>query len=166
MTCLTPAGARGGSGRDGRRHVSRRRAGADGGLTAGYDPGAFFDEMFEAPGGRGRTTARSHERLAALSVEEFEERRRAVDASFLNQGIGFTVYGEEEGIERIFPFDLDPARDPGAPSGSTIERGLDPARARRSTSSSHDVYHDQRILARRASSRPSSSSARATSGAR
>ena len=28
-------------------------------LQGRYDPGAFFDEMFEAPGARGRTTARS-----------------------------------------------------------------------------------------------------------
>ena len=31
-----------------------------------------------------------------------------MDMSFLNQGIGFTVYGQEEGLERIFPFDLIP----------------------------------------------------------
>ena len=79
-----------------------------------YDPGAFFDEMFEAPG-RPRPHYRVlAEGLAALSVEEFEERRHAVDASFLNQGIGFTVYGEEEGLERIFPFDLIPRVIPRA----------------------------------------------------
>src|SRR5450432_3781355 len=77
-------------------------------LRSRYEPGAFFDEMFEAPG-----VPRPHyrvlaEQLAALSVEEFEARRHAVDVSFLNQGIGFTVYGEEEGLERIFPFDLIP----------------------------------------------------------
>ena len=32
-------------------------AGADGGLTAGYDVGAFFDEMFESRSIRGRITA-------------------------------------------------------------------------------------------------------------
>ena len=78
-------------------------------LEGHYQPGAFFDEMFEAPG-----LPRAHyrvlaEQLTALSVDEFEQRRHAVDVSFLNQGIGFTVYGEEEGLERIFPFDLIPA---------------------------------------------------------
>ena len=58
-----------------------------------YDTTAFFDEMFEAPG-----VPRPHyrvlaEQLAKLSVDEFAARRNAVDASFLNQGIGFTVYG-------------------------------------------------------------------------
>src|SRR5262245_49623112 len=88
-----------------------------------YDPGAFFDEMFETPG-----RPRAHygvlaELLEGLSVEEFEARRHAVDVSFLNQGIGFTVYGQEEGIERIFPFYLIPRVIPWS-EWSGIERGL------------------------------------------
>ena len=35
-------------------------------------------------------------------------------ASFLNEGIGFTVYGKDEGVERIFPFDLIPRIIPQA----------------------------------------------------
>ena len=109
-----------------------------------YEPGAFFDEMFEAPG-----LPRPHYRvladqLAGLSVEEFEERRRAVDSSFLNQGIGFTVYGEEEGLERIFPFDLIPRVIPGD-EWSHIERGL-VQRVRALNLFLADVYHGQRIL--------------------
>ena len=98
-------------------------------LEGRYDLGAFFDEMFDAAG-----HARPHyralaEQLAALSVEEFEQRRHAVDVSFLNQGIGFTVYGEEEGLERIFPFDLIPRVIPAGRVGAHRARG-DPARAR------------------------------------
>ena len=79
-----------------------------------YDPGAFYDEMFEATG-----TPRAHyralaEELGRLSFAEFEERRHAVELSFVNQGIGFTVYGQDEGLERIFPFDLIPRVIPGA----------------------------------------------------
>ena len=37
---------------------ARVAAEADAGLTAGYDLGGCFDEMFEAPARRGRTTAR------------------------------------------------------------------------------------------------------------
>src|SRR4051812_4706510 len=109
-----------------------------------YDPGAFFDEMFEAPG---RT--RPHYRvlaegLAGLSVEEFEQRRHAVDVSFLNQGIGFTVYGEEEGLERIFPFDLIPRVIP-QDEWAHIERGVI-QRVRALNLFLEDVYHGQRIL--------------------
>ena len=113
-------------------------------LQGRYDPGAFFDEMFEASG-RPRPHYRAlAEQLAALSVEEFEARRHAVDASFLNQGIGFTVYGEEEGLERIFPFDLIPRMIPHA-EWDHIERGL----IQRVTALNlflADVYHGQRIL--------------------
>ena len=43
-----------------------------------------------------------------MTAATFDERRRAADASFLYQGITFTVYAEEEGVERVFPFDLVP----------------------------------------------------------
>src|SRR5260370_41901269 len=77
-------------------------------LQGHYEPGGFFDEMFEAPG-----VPRPHyralaEQLSALSAEQVEERRHGVDLAFLNQGIGFTGYGQEEGLGRIFPFDLIP----------------------------------------------------------
>jgi len=109
-----------------------------------YEPGAFFDEMFEAPG-----MPRAHyralaEQLSGLSVEEFEQRRHAVDVSFLNQGIGFTVYGEEEGLERIFPFDLIPRVIPHD-EWAHLERGLI-QRVRALNLFLEDVYHGQRIL--------------------
>ena len=101
--------------------------------------------MFDVEGNPRPHYEALYRQLSTLTVEEFEERRRAADASFLNQGITFTVYGEEEAIERIFPFDLIP-RD-------RSRRRVGPARARpdrsgsgRSTCSSHDVYHEQRIL--------------------
>jgi uncharacterized circularly permuted ATP-grasp superfamily protein len=113
-------------------------------LDGGYEPGPFFDEMFEAPG-----RVRPHyqvlaEWLSTVSIDAFEERRRAVDMSFLNQGIGFTVYGQEEGIERIFPFDLIPRVIP-RDEWSLLERGL-VQRVRALNLFLHDVYHDQRIL--------------------
>jgi uncharacterized circularly permuted ATP-grasp superfamily protein len=113
-------------------------------LEGRYEPGAFFDEMFEAPG-RPRPHYRVlAEQLSALSVEEFEERRHGVDVSFLNQGIGFTVYGQEDGLERIFPFDLIPRVIP-RDEWLQIERGL-VQRVRALNLFLHDVYHEQRIL--------------------
>jgi uncharacterized circularly permuted ATP-grasp superfamily protein len=113
-------------------------------LEGHYDPGAFFDEMFEAPG-RPRPHYRAlAEQLARLSVEEFAQRRHAVDVSFLNQGIGFTVYGEEQGLERIFPFDLIPRVIP-QDEWAHIERGV-VQRVRALNLFLQDVYHDQRIL--------------------
>ena len=79
--------------------------------------------MFEAPGRRGRTTARSPSGSRRLAPATFEERSARWNASFLTQGITFTVYGDDEGTERIFPFDLVPRIIPAA-EWEPIERGL------------------------------------------
>ena len=109
-----------------------------------YDPGAFFDEMYAATGPPRPHYRELAEELARLSSDEFEERRRAVELSFMNQGIGFTVYGQEEGIERIFPFDLIPRMIPGA-EWDRLERGLI-QRVRALNLFLEDIYHDQRIV--------------------
>jgi uncharacterized circularly permuted ATP-grasp superfamily protein len=120
-------------------------AGADGGLTAGYDLGPFFDEMFDAP-----ERPRPHyrllaERLAAMSAAQLEERTRVANSFFLDQGIGFTVYGDDAGTDRIFPFDLIPRIVPRDEWG-TIERGL-VQRLRALNLFIADIYHRQDILA-------------------
>ena len=55
-------------------------------------------------------------------ADELRSRQQAADLSFLNQGITFTVYGQEEGTERIFPYDLVPRVTHA--EWQTIERGL------------------------------------------
>ncbi len=100
--------------------------------------------MFEATG-----TPRPHyealaEELGRLSFEEFELRRHAVELSFVNRGIGFTVYGQEEGLERIFPFDLIPRVIPGA-EWDLLSRGVI-QRVRALNLFLHDVYGEQRIV--------------------
>ncbi len=119
-------------------------AGADGGLTAGYDLGTFFDEMFDAP-----ERPRPHyrllaERLAAMSAAQLEERTRVANSFFLDQGIGFTVYGDDAGTDRIFPFDLIPRIVPRH-EWETIERGL-VQRLRALNLFIADIYHRQDIL--------------------
>ncbi len=114
-------------------------------LGASYDPGTvFYDEMFDVDGRARPHYEALHRQLATLTVEEFEERRRAADASFLNQGVGFTVYDEEDAIERIFPVDLIPRVIPGA-EWDKLERGLI-QRVQALDLFLHDVYHEQRIL--------------------
>ncbi len=116
-------------------------------LLSSYDPGGFFDEMFEKPG-----VPRPHyralaEKLQTLSPADLDELRRAADVYFLYQGITFTVYRQREGIERIFPFDLIPRIIP-QDEWRMLERGL-VRRVLALNSFLHDVYHDQRILADR-----------------
>ena len=109
-----------------------------------YQPESFFDEMFTAPG-----EVRPHykdllARLQGMSREEFCRKRSLADTSFLNQGITFTVYNDDQGTERIFPFDLIPRIIP-ADEWARLERGLE-QRIRALNLFLHDVYHEQRIL--------------------
>ena len=90
-----------------------------------YNPqtSRFFDEMFATD-----STVREHYetlllRFNELSPAEIEARKQIVNVFFLNQGITFTVYGNNEGVERIFPFDIIPRIVPG-PEWDLIERGL------------------------------------------
>jgi len=112
-----------------------------------YQPEDFFDEMFAgpAPGGVRPHYRKFQERFATLDAEEFEQKRQSTDLSFLRQGITFTVYNDNEGTERIFPFDLVPRIIP-AKEWSHLERGL----TQRITALNlflKDIYTDQKILA-------------------
>jgi uncharacterized circularly permuted ATP-grasp superfamily protein len=115
-----------------------------GDLFSQYELGPFFDEMFD-----GAAEVRSHyrllhERFTEITLEEIDRRRTVADNSFLTQGITFTVYSDQEGTERIFPFDLIPRIIPAA-EWDAIERGL----TQRITALNlflHDIYHDQKIV--------------------
>ena len=113
-------------------------------LLDNYEPGDFFDEMFSAPGKVRPHYAALRERFGQLTKDEFDRRRAAVDAAFLRQGITFTVYSDEQGTERIFPFDLMPRIIPAA-EWSHIELGLI-QRMRALNMFLKDLYSDQRIL--------------------
>ena len=108
-------------------------------LGPGYDPGSFFDEMFEAPGCARPHYLVLHEHLSGLDARTFDERRRAADVAFLHRGITFTVYSEDVGVERIFPFDLVPRVIP-ITEWMRLERGL-AQRVLALNMSLADVYH-------------------------
>lgn len=111
-----------------------------------YNPqtSRFYDEMFATD-----ETVWEHyntllHRFNELSPAEIEARKQIVNVFFLNQGITFTVYGNNEGVERIFPFDIIPRIVP-ASEWDIIERGL----TQRITALNlflFDLYHDQKIL--------------------
>ncbi|GAC1431370.1 MAG: circularly permuted type 2 ATP-grasp protein [Ktedonobacteraceae bacterium] len=86
-----------------------------------------------------------YQRLLELSMDTLQQRQQAADVAFLNQGITFTVYGGDEGTERIWPYDLLP-RIITSSEWETIERGL----TQRITALNlflKDIYHEGRILA-------------------
>lgn len=109
-----------------------------------YEMAGLFDEMFVGPGDTRPHYRPIAEKIAQLSPGEFAKRVRMADLSFRNQGITFTVYSDQAGVEKIFPFDLVPRIVPHD-EWTTIERGL----AQRITALNlfcSDVYHKQRIL--------------------
>ncbi len=110
-----------------------------------YELDAAYDEMFDAEGVPRPPYQALYQRLLELPAEELRRRQQAADLSFLHQGITFTVYGNEEGTERIFPYDLLP-RILTSGEWETIERGL----TQRITALNlflKDIYHEGRILA-------------------
>src|SRR3954467_10417027 len=115
-----------------------------GALFSSYELDSAFDELFE-PSGQAREHCRPlYEAVIARSLGELRQLQADADRAFLAQGITFTVYGDREGTERIFPYDLLP-RIIAASEWQVLERGL----AQRLTAINlflKDVYHDGRLL--------------------
>jgi uncharacterized circularly permuted ATP-grasp superfamily protein len=103
-----------------------------------------YDEML-TPEGQPRPNYQPLlEAMLALSPEELARRKQSADLSFLTQGITFTVYGRDEGTERIFPYDLMP-RIVTAAEWTCISKGL----TQRITALNlflRDIYHEGKIL--------------------
>jgi uncharacterized circularly permuted ATP-grasp superfamily protein len=116
---------------------------ADRSLVADY-PMHGFDEMFSATGVARRHYARLLEHLGRLGPSELSRRHRVADLSMKHQGITFTVYGREQGVERIIPFDPIPRLVP-PDEWDQIERGLQ-QRVRALNLFIHDVYHRRLVL--------------------
>ena len=110
----------------------------------GYNTDGFYDEMF-APDGKARPAVQMLvERIESFPEGELNRRQIAAEHALLRMGITFNVYADEQGIEKIFPFDLIP-RIIDANEWEWIERGLK-QRIHALNLFIDDVYHDQKIL--------------------
>src|SRR5918998_889444 len=116
---------------------------ADSGLFGQYSL-TGYDEMFAALGRVRPHYVALQDRLGEMGGEELASRDRAADLIMRHQGITFTVYGKEKGVEQIIPFDPIP-RLIAADEWERIERGLE-RRVRALNLFIHDVYHDRLIL--------------------
>ena len=100
--------------------------------------------MFECPGLPRPHCQGLFRTLLELPAEELKRCQQAANLSFLHQGITFTVYGNQEGTERVFPNDLLPRLVSGS-DWQRIERGL----AQRITALNlflQDIYQRGQIL--------------------
>ncbi len=109
-----------------------------------YQTDGFYDEMFQPDGQPRPHYRRLYQRIRAMSGEDFRRRCQLADLTLVNQGITFAVYGNEEGVEKAFPFDLIPRIIP-AEEWDHIELGLK-QRLVALNLFLYDVYHDQKIL--------------------
>jgi uncharacterized circularly permuted ATP-grasp superfamily protein len=111
---------------------------------AQYDPAEFFDEMFAAAGAPRPAARALTQVIDTLPPGEIERRQRSAERALMAMGITFNVYGQDEGTERIFPFDLIPRIVPAA-EWKTIERGLK-QRIQALNLFIDDIYHERKIL--------------------
>ena len=118
---------------------------AEGSLFSQYriHPGSY-DEVFAADG-TPRPEFRSA--IAALGThtpEEFARQQRLAEMALLSQGVTFSVYSDQRGSEKIFPFCLVP-RFIAARDWEKVERGLR-QRILALEAFLDDLYGAQRVL--------------------
>ena len=112
--------------------------------TGGHVTSRHYDEMRSADG-----AVRAHYEplvkwLEQMPPERVEAKRREADLLFHRVGITFAVYGDEQGAERLIPFDTIP-RILDKAEWETISRGLR-QRVNALNRFLHDIYHGQEIL--------------------
>jgi uncharacterized circularly permuted ATP-grasp superfamily protein len=114
-------------------------------LFSSYKPDAgVYDELFNPEGMPYPEVSSVVGLLNKISAEDFEEKQHFVDASFLQSGITFTVYADDEGTEKIFPFDLIP-RIISESEWKVLEKGL-AQRLKALNCFLNDVYSEQKII--------------------
>ncbi|HXB31366.1 MAG TPA: circularly permuted type 2 ATP-grasp protein, partial [Puia sp.] len=114
------------------------------GLLDSYaGPQGFWDEMRE--GGDFRDLYRNVvHALKQLDVQSLQQKEKLASELFMNQGITFTVYNDDAGIERIFPFDIIP-RVLSGDEWKIIEDGLK-QRLKALNLFLKDIYSSQSII--------------------
>src|SRR5262249_48167275 len=85
-------------------------------------PGAH-DEVFGADGEVRQPVAKPFAAFARKSSEEFSRSQALAELALLNQGVTFSVFNDQRGTEKIFPFCLLP-RPISAADWTQLERGL------------------------------------------
>ncbi len=103
----------------------------------------IWDEMMSSEGIRQQYNS-IYETGRQLHLNDLLQKHKLAGELFMSQGITFTVYSENEGIERIFPFDIIPRIITGA-EWDHIEKGI----KQRLTALNlflKDIYNEQQIV--------------------
>src|SRR3954462_13768575 len=103
----------------------------------------IFDEMWNAKDVR-EPYSKVLSALQHLDLPSMHQKDHLAGELFMNQGITFTVYSDDAGIERIFPFDIIPRIITGK-EWEHIELGIK-QRLKALNMFLKDIYNDQQIL--------------------
>ncbi len=106
--------------------------------------GKPYNEMFSSEDVGRAHYLRYTQWLQEQPAERLAQKRAEADALFHRVGITFAVYGQEEGAERLIPFDIVPRVLP-LEEWVRLETGLK-QRVRALNAFIHDIYHEQQIL--------------------
>jgi uncharacterized circularly permuted ATP-grasp superfamily protein len=125
---------------DTRRPLRARSERIFGGYSTSDTYGTAFDEMFDAQGSVRGPYKGIYAELAPSDASELKARAEALARAFIDQGITFSLSGQE----RPFPLDLVP-RVISAAEWSRLERGIT-QRVKALEMYLDDIYGDQEIL--------------------
>ncbi|MGK7932969.1 MAG: circularly permuted type 2 ATP-grasp protein [Microcystaceae cyanobacterium] len=109
-----------------------------------YDPEHFYDELYHSVG-----QPRSHaepliEWMKQLPLEELQQHLETAQLALFNLGVTFRVYSDNQGIERILPFDIIPRIIPNN-EWQDLEKGLK-QRIKALNLFLTDIYDQQHII--------------------
>jgi uncharacterized circularly permuted ATP-grasp superfamily protein len=105
---------------------------------------AAFDEMNGGENGL-RNAYRAYGKwLDGVPLERLTEKHQQADLIFQRLGVTFSVYGNDEGTERLIPFDVIP-RILDAEEWKVVSTGVC-QRVRAINAFLNDIYHEQHIL--------------------
>jgi uncharacterized circularly permuted ATP-grasp superfamily protein len=109
-----------------------------------YETEEFYDELMDAEGKPRPGVDVLISRIESLDNGELLKRQAAAERALFRMGVTFSVYGDDEGTEKIFPFDIIP-RIVSSREWKWIEAGLK-QRIEALNLFIDDIYHDQKII--------------------
>jgi uncharacterized circularly permuted ATP-grasp superfamily protein len=113
-------------------------------INIDIDASPFFDEMLLAEGRHRSHYGAYWQWLQQADQQAVQRKREEAALLFHRVGITFNVYGEDDGAERLIPFDSVPRIIP-ANEWAMLDRGIR-QRVQALNAFLHDIYHDQRII--------------------
>ncbi|MBW4533170.1 MAG: circularly permuted type 2 ATP-grasp protein [Pleurocapsa minor HA4230-MV1] len=109
-----------------------------------YDPENFYDELFLELGKPRSHCADLIRHMIELGMQQLEQQRQTAEIALFKLGVTFNVYSDNQGVEKIFPFDIIPRIIDGD-EWLELERGLK-QRIQALNFFLADVYGEQNII--------------------